>query len=872
MMRKNRPSVVALGAVIIIRFSMLGRFPAVFLVRLPYWGAIALLALVASEAHADPLAEARDHLRTGAYEKVITEARAASPQSRPDTEAWAQLEVRALLDLGRYAEAEKRLASEGDLILFSLPLRLLQREANLYAGTPVSEPLTVRDLSQAMRLAGAIHGTEYTRSPEFQAIIGEASLLAGFDPRIALENFLKPAQQGNPPSRDAFLVAGRLALEKRDHALAARTFQRGLEIAPDDPDLLCGLAASFQTGDREQLVANASRALSINPRHVASHVLLAEHLIDAERRDVAAQHLDLALAVNPHSPEAHALRAVIAHLARDPVAAARHRAEALSTWPRNPHVDYLIGRKLSQQYQFSDGAAAQRLALTYDPTFTPARVQLAQDLLRLGKEDEGWALAAQAHTEDAYNIEAFNLTTLHDQLASFTVVTSPHFRARMAASEAPIYGDRVIALLERAYAHLSERYGLTLTEPALVEIYPNPKDFAVRTFGMPDIGGFLGVCFGPVFTINSPASAHANWEAVLWHEFTHVITLTLTRNRMPRWLSEGISVYEERQQNAAWGQMMSLAYRERIMSGRVQPISRMSAAFLEAKDGRDTQFAYFQSALVVEFLVERYGFDRLRQFLGSLATGTEVNAALAQHFAPVAELDAAFEAKARQTALTLGGDLDLSRPGSGLMQIRPPKRADLGNVPTVIEQAREAVERRDWMLARDKLKPLADSGLYLPGADNFHALLARACAGLGDIAGEREALTAVALHEGDALSAITRLLELAQTDKDWAAASRWANAWLAINPLAPTPWRALLGANELTGDHITAAHAGEILLRLDPPDFTSVHYRVAQQLLPTDPEGARRHALQALEEAPRFRAAYDLLASLPPSPSTAAHP
>ena len=71
----------------------------------------------------------------------------------------------------------------------------------------------------------------------------------------------------------------------------------------------------------------------------------------------------------------------------------------------------------------------------------------------------------------------------------------------------------------------------------------------MRTFGLPGADGFLGVCFGRVITANSPASQGenpSNWESVLWHEFCHVVTLTKTHNKMPRWLSEGISVYEER--------------------------------------------------------------------------------------------------------------------------------------------------------------------------------------------------------------------------------------------------------------------------------------------------------------------------------------
>ena len=49
------------------------------------------------------------------------------------------------------------------------------------------------------------------------------------------------------------------------------------------------------------------------------------------------------------------------------------------------------------------------------------------------------------------------------------------------------------------------------------------------------------------------SSSATKWESVLWHEFCHVVTLKMTKNKMPRWLSEGISVYEERQVDPAWG-------------------------------------------------------------------------------------------------------------------------------------------------------------------------------------------------------------------------------------------------------------------------------------------------------------------------------
>ncbi|MGH8020145.1 MAG: hypothetical protein ACREIA_18070, partial [Opitutaceae bacterium] len=97
-------------------------------------------------------------------------------------------------------------------------------------------------------------------------------------------------------------------------------------------------------------------------------------------------------------------------------------------------------------------------------------------------------------------------------------------------------------------------------------------------------------------------------------------------------------------------------------------------------------------------------------------------------------------------------------------------------------------------------------------------------------------------------------------------AIRWADRWLAINPLAPTPWRALLTAREENGDLAAAAAAGRTLLALDPPDRPAIHFRVARALRDTDVEAARLEVLLALEEAPRFREAHQLLLHLPPSP------
>src|SRR5207247_2581358 len=296
--------------------------------------------------------------------------------------------------------------------------------------------------------------------------------------------------------------------------------------------------------------------------------------------------------------------------------------------------------RLRRNYRCGEGSAYQRRALRCDVGCVPAKIQLAQDLLRLGQEDEGWQRGDEVHQRDGYDVTAYNLVTLRETLAKFQTVTNHDFVVRMSRREAAIYGDRVLDLLQRARACLLDKYGVSLDQPTIVEIFPEQKDFAVRTFGMPDNPGFLGVCFGHVVTANSPASqaAHpANWQAVLWHEFCHVITLQLTRNKMPRWLSEGISVYEESQENPTWGQAMTPRYREMILGDDLTPVGKLSAAFLSPKSDLHLQFAYYESSLVVEYLVQRFRFGSLKQILHDLGEGADMNVAIAAHTEPIDE-------------------------------------------------------------------------------------------------------------------------------------------------------------------------------------------------------------------------------------------
>ena len=456
-------------------------------------------------------------------------------------------------------------------------------------------------------------------------------------------------------------------------------------------------------------------------------------------------------------------------------------------------MDYLIGRKLSQNYRFAEGAACQRQAVVFDPNYLPAKIQLAQDLLRLGDEQEGWALADEVNSKDPYNVEAYNLVNLHDALSQFKTLSADGLLVRMDKHEAAVYGDRVVELLQRARSRLCDKYGLRLDGAVTIELFPNQQDFAVRTFGMPGGDSFLGVCFGKVITANSPKAARpSNWQSMLWHEFCHVVTLNLTGNKMPRWLSEGISVYEEMQENPIWGQAMNPQYRKMILDGGLTPISNLSAAFMSPPTPMHLQFAYYESALVVEFLVERSGFASLKAILADLAKGEEINAAIARHAGAIKEIENGFEAFARKRAQELAPDADWEQPARD--QVDPADHeavarwlADHPNSFWALSlHAGNLLAEQKWEQAKEPLQKLISLYPGYVGQDNPYRLLAQVHRNLGETEQEAQVLGKLAALSPDAADAYDRLMEIGMEQNNWVQVIENSDRYLAVYPLLST--------------------------------------------------------------------------------------
>ncbi len=889
-----------------------------------------------SKTTAADLDELQQQFLSGNYSACITSLQKEMADGAGGEDRHLLLS-KALMAVGRYPEAYKAITNALEQESWSLRLKWQAREVFLANGQTDAAEKIADDILKRVSADPSSY-----RDAAALVIFGQAALLKNADPKRVLDQLFDTAKKRNSKLRDIYIAAGNLALDKHDFALAAKKFEEGLKELPDDPDLQCGLAKAYEPSDSGLAASALEAGLKRNSNHVASLLLVVDHCIDAEDYDEANDTLERIKEVNPWQPDAWAYEAVLADLKNDSEKEESARQAALKFWPTNPRVDHLIGLKLSQKYRFAEGAAHQRQALKDDEDYLPAKAQLAQDLLRLGEESEGWKLADEVQKQDGYDVEAYNLVNLHQTMTKYATLTNHDFVIRMNSREAALYGDQVLDLLSRERTNLCAKYDIELKRPTIVEVFSEQKDFAVRTFGMPGNPGYLGVCFGQVVTANSPNVQYGhpvNWQAVLYHEFCHVVTLQKTKNKMPRWLSEGISVYEELQANLAWGQRMTPRYREMVLTDELTPVSKLSGAFLDPKSEVHLQFAYYESALVVEFLVQKYGIDKLKVILSDLGDGIEINEALGKELAglnqlnktkddstnsesvavaagPLEQFEKDFAAFARDRAEKLAPTLDFEQPdfakfdspraggrrsGRG-QRVRPTSNADTNSLPdlavprslprpytnavesvssqpdlspeeqwqawaknhptnfwVLTRRVNNLVEDKQWAEAKPILQQLIEAYPDSVGPESPYRMLAAAHRALGETNLEREVLEKFAAKDDEAQDAYGRLMELGIALKNWPSVETNALRYLAVNPLVPPPYRYLAQASEQIGNTRRGILAYRALLQLDPPDLAETHFKLAELFHKTGDPSARRQVLQALEEAPRYPAALQLL-------------
>jgi cellulose synthase operon protein C len=813
-------------------------------------------------------AELRNLRQAGAYNESCM--RAEEYLSKNAGSAMLRLEYgRSLMEVGEYGRAEKVLQESisSAPIASNIRLNAIRALGELLeeSGRQI-EAQSLWDQLLGRYRAGGLKGSES---------LGAAAVAAwhrGYF-RDAQDIFIDATDpQLGEVSPDVLADFGFLLLEKYNAKEALGAFRDCLKVDKLSARARLGIALAKKYDSDFEVELYSKAALEINPNLAGAWNALAQLSIEAEDYPEALTRIDAVLSVNPRNLQALSLQAFCHYAQGDAAGFEKIERRVLELNPSCGEFYYTLADNLVSRRKYKEAVDWSRKAIALQPELWTAHLLLGMNLTRIGSFEEGRKSIQRAFDGDPYNVWAINSLDLFDQVATFNQVQSEHFLFRMAKEDTAALGSYAPALAEEAYANLTRRYGFKPDGPLQMEIYPDQGGFAVRTLGLPGLSGILGVCFGKVVAIDSPSARPKgtfNWGSTLWHEFVHVITLQMTGHNIPRWYSEGLSVYEEHRARPGWGDNLSPAFLHAYKAGKLMKASELNAGFVRPSSPEQVMLAYFQAGLVCEMIEQKYGFEKIRQSLLLFAKNMPAEEVFLQTLGlNAAQMDEAYakyiDSRFREIAS------HVRFPDEGAAQETEAKAALQKKLETdpedfwanlrlgqLLRKERANAEAEIYLMKAKKYFPqYADEGNPYQLLGEMYIELKRDDEALAQ-------LRSWTKFDGTARGPLLTAAEIYLNRKDWVSAVEMLGLAVFIDPYDSAVLRKLGDAAMACGKWAIAIDAYRSRAGSSPADPAGAHLDLARALAKAgNRQEAKREVLKSLESAPSYREAQELLLTL----------
>ena len=424
-----------------------------------------------------------------------------------------------------------------------------------------------------------------------------------------------------PKNPDYRVRWGRMYLEHWQPNIASDLFKEALEIKADHAGALLGLALVAAENFEGQGEALARKALEADPKLLEAQELLARIALEDNNNRKATEEANKALAIDPASVEGKAILATIDLLAD----------KKDTSWdPHSARGYETIGHFFVLNRRYEEGIQYYRKALELDPQLYTARSELGINLMRLGQDVEAFKQLEACYNSGFQDYATVNSLKLIDSYKNFVEFKTPRTILKVQKKEAELLRLYFEPEMERILTTYERKYKIKLDRPVQVEVYPDHEDFAVRTLGVPGLGA-LGVTFGYVLAMDSPSGrppGQFHWASTLWHEMSHVFTLTGTGSRVPRWFTEGLAVHEETAVNPEWGDRISPMVLKAIKDKKLLPVTELDRGFVHPTEAAQVIVSYFQGGRICDYINEKWGWDTLLAMLHDFGAGEETAAVI----------------------------------------------------------------------------------------------------------------------------------------------------------------------------------------------------------------------------------------------------
>ncbi len=862
----------------------------------------------AQEPPARNATTAAEALRFGQYDDAIRMARADASRE-PASSRPARIHADALMATGKYGEAEDVLqtfvrAHPNDATLLNR-LGEVQRERGRLVDAQASfqraiagravDSLTAQvnlavmtfergSIDSAMTVFDRFIDVYNTRrgrlSPtELEAVAVACRYLGRNNPQLykdAMRAF-DEAIAADSTDLDRRVRLAELFLEKYNATEALATLEGVLAVNPRHARANLAMAQVRLFDELDNPSPWVQKAIDVNPVLAEARALAAILLIDLERYAEAAAEARRGLAADSSAPAALIALAGAQYLQHDSAGFRATMATIHARQPKSADAEAALANIAARSRLYGEAVRFAQAGADRDPKSARALSYLGINAMRTGEIDRGRAALDQSFKLDPYDPWSKNTLDLLDTFKDYVEVKTPRFIVMVERKDADLLAPYVESLVEQAYDSLAARYGYRAEAPIRIEIYRSHEDFSVRTVGLSGLGA-LGVSFGRVVAMDSPAARRVgefNWGSTLWHELGHVFTLGATGGRVPRWLSEGLSVYEERRARPSWGEDPSPLFFATYSAGQLPKVSRLNDGFMRPTFPAQVPLSYFLASMVGEMIEKERGMAAIRGMLDGYRRGLTTD----QVFKDVLKVEPAafddqfdkwlhqrfakqFDAVKPAAPMNLGGR---RQPGGDAIPITGPFLESLDRGRSLLAEGKVDEAIAELKKAKEMFPEYAQS-------DGPYALLAQAYEMKNDkksAVAELQAMTAIneeAFVEN--MAAATAMLELG--DRAGAMSALERAVW--INPFDPVAHQRLAELAGQMSERRISIRERRALLALDPTDRVEALYQLALAYADAgDMTSARREVLRALEQAPNYSKAQDLLLRIrsarPPGPN-----
>ncbi len=406
---------------------------------------------------------------------------------------------------------------------------------------------------------------------------------------------------------------------------------------------------------------------------------------------------------------------------------------------------------------------------------------------------------------------------------------SEHFVVRFDLERDWVLAEPALEALEAGYRVAAGWLGASATPKVSVEIAPTVEDFA-RVSGVDrqriENTGAVGAIAVDRIIVLSPRllSRGYPWRDVLNHEYLRHLLARRGVARDPIWLQEGIARYGQARWRAQAPAFLdeidrSLVARA-LRENAVIPLAALDASFVSQSSNAAVRLAFAESALAVDYLIERWQVDGLQRVIAELAGAPAYRGMDAVFLAAIGEPLARFEEGwrgmlekrgYRETAGIVAPAYHLAGQGESdaweLAEWQPPAAQNHLRLGDLL---RARGNLRAGLMEYEKARAVAPASAYA------HVKTARALLELGRAPAAAEAAReAVRLGGGyPAASVVLAAALKALGDHEGVVAA--LREALELNPFDPFAWRDLGRALRKLGRAQEAQRASVTALRLVP--------------------------------------------------------